>query len=84
VKVGFAAETQHLLDHAVAKIASKGLDFIVANDVTAPAAGFAHDTNQVTIIHRDGRTEELPVMTKYEVGHRILDRVAAILHSRGG
>jgi phosphopantothenoylcysteine decarboxylase/phosphopantothenate--cysteine ligase len=79
VKVGFAAETQHLLDHAVAKIASKGLDLIVANDVTAPSAGFAYDTNEVTIIHRDGRTEELPVMTKYEVGHRILDHVAAIL-----
>jgi phosphopantothenoylcysteine decarboxylase/phosphopantothenate--cysteine ligase len=83
VKVGFAAETQHLREHAVAKIASKVLDFIVANDVTAPAAGFAHDTNQVTIIDRDGRAEELPVMSKYEVGHRILDRVGAILQRRG-
>ena len=52
MKVGFAAETQSLRENAAAKIRSKGLDFIVANDVTAPAAGFAHDTNQVTIIGR--------------------------------
>jgi phosphopantothenoylcysteine decarboxylase/phosphopantothenate--cysteine ligase len=83
VKVGFAAETQHLREHAITKIASKRLDFIVANDVTSPAAGFAHDTNQVTIIDRDGRAEDLPVMSKYEVGHRILDRIAAILQRRG-
>ncbi len=82
VKVGFAAETQQLREHAAQKIAAKGLDFIVANDVTAPSAGFAHDTNQVTIIDASGDTEDLPVMTKYEVGHRILDRVAAILARR--
>lgn len=79
VKVGFAAETQSLREHAAAKIRSKGLDVIVANDVTAPAAGFAHDTNQVTILAADGRAEELPVLSKYEVGHRILDRVLGLL-----
>ncbi len=82
VKVGFAAETQHVREHATEKIAKKGLDFIVANDVTAPSAGFAHDTNQVTIIDEGGRTEDLPLMSKYEVGHRILDRVAAIIATR--
>jgi len=82
VKVGFAAETQHLREHAAAKIAAKGLDLIVANDVTAPAAGFAHDTNQVILIGADGTAEELPLMSKYVVGHRILDRVAVILERR--
>lgn len=79
VKVGFAAETQSLREHAAAKIRGKGLDLIVANDVTAPAAGFAHDTNQVTILDAAGRAEELPVLSKYEVGHRILDRVRGLL-----
>lgn len=82
VKVGFAAETQQLREHAAAKIASKGLDLIVANDVSAPATGFAHDTNQVTILGADGSAEDLPLLSKYVVGHRILDRVAAILARR--
>ena len=79
IKVGFAAETQHLREHAAEKIAKKGLHFIVANDVTAPAAGFAHDTNQVTIITAHGASEDLPLMSKYRVAHRILDRIAAML-----
>ena len=82
VKVGFAAETQHLREHAAEKIRSKGLDLIVANDVSAPSAGFAHDTNQVTILGADGTAEDLPVLSKYVVGHRILDRVAGILSRR--
>jgi phosphopantothenoylcysteine decarboxylase/phosphopantothenate--cysteine ligase len=82
VKVGFAAETEHLGAHAREKIAKKGLDLIAANDVTAPQAGFAHDTNRVTLIGADGQAEELPLLTKYEVGHRILDRVAALLAAR--
>jgi phosphopantothenoylcysteine decarboxylase/phosphopantothenate--cysteine ligase len=82
IKVGFAAETEQMLVNAHAKIKRKGLDLIVANDVTAPKAGFGHDTNLVTLIGADGTVEELPLLTKYEVGHRILDRVAAILASR--
>lgn len=78
VKVGFAAETQQLREHAAAKITKKGLDFIVANDVTAAGAGFGHETNRVTIMDAAGGVEELPLMSKYEVGHQILDRVAAI------
>ncbi len=84
VKVGFAAETEQVLVHAHAKIAKKGLDLIAANDVTAPQAGFATDTNLVTLISADGTVEELPLLTKYEVAHRILDRVADILARRGG
>ena len=81
VKVGFAAETQALREHAAAKIAAKGLDLIVANDVTAPSAGFAHDTNVVTILDPGGHAEELPVMSKYDVAQRILDRVVPLLAS---
>ena len=81
VKVGFAAETEKVIANAHAKVASKGLDLIAANDVTAPQAGFAHDTNLVTLIGADGTVEELPLLTKYEVGHRILDRVVTILRT---
>ena len=79
VKVGFAAETQGLVEQARVKIAKKGLDLIVANDVTAAGAGFATDTNVVTIIDAAGTVEELPVLSKYQVAWRILDRVAALL-----
>lgn len=79
LKVGFAAETENLHVSAHAKIARKGLDLIVANDVTAAGAGFGTDTNVVTLIDASGTVEELPVLSKYEVGMRILDRVAALL-----
>ena len=79
VRVGFAAETEHLAQHAKAKLASKRLDFIVANDVTAAGSGFGTETNQVTFFFADGRVEELPLMSKYAVAHAILDRVAARL-----
>jgi phosphopantothenoylcysteine decarboxylase/phosphopantothenate--cysteine ligase len=82
VKVGFAAETEQVLVHAHGKIAKKGLDLIAANDVTAPQAGFAADTNLVTLISADGTVEELPLLSKYEVGNRILDRVVAVLARR--
>jgi phosphopantothenoylcysteine decarboxylase/phosphopantothenate--cysteine ligase len=84
VKVGFAAETQQVMVNAHAKIAKKGLDLIVANDVTAPQAGFATDTNLVSIIAADGTVDELPLLPKYEVAWRILDRVAALLSQREG
>ena len=78
VKVGFSAETQDLVTNAKTKVRSKNLDLIVANDVTDPDSGFGVDTNRVTLIDRDLQVEELPVLTKYEVGHRILDRVARL------
>jgi phosphopantothenoylcysteine decarboxylase/phosphopantothenate--cysteine ligase len=78
VKVGFSAETQDLVNNAMTKVRSKDLDLIVANDVTDPDSGFGVDTNRVTLIDRDLQVEELPVLTKYEVGHRILDRVARL------
>ena len=75
IKVGFAAESENLVENSKTKIESKNLDFIVANDITAPDSGFSVDTNRVTIIHPDGTTEVLPLMSKYDVGHSILDRV---------
>ena len=74
VKVGFAAETDDLEQNARAKIAPKGLHFIAANDVTDPGSGFGTDTNRVVLIDREGRTEPLGLLTKYEVAHRILDK----------
>jgi phosphopantothenoylcysteine decarboxylase / phosphopantothenate---cysteine ligase len=82
VKVGFAAESHDLLANARQKIADKGLDLIVANDITASDAGFSVDTNRITILDREGRLEESPLMSKYEAAWRILDRVAALLATR--
>ena len=75
IKVGFAAESENLVENSKTKIESKNLDFIVANDITAADSGFSVDTNRVTIIHPDGTTEVLPLMSKYDVAHSILDRV---------
>ena len=75
VKVGFSAESRDLLQNAKSKVQSKGLDLIVANDVTEANSGFGTDTNKVALIDRELRVEELPLLTKYEVSHRILDRV---------
>ena len=79
VKVGFAAESESLVENAALKLREKGLDFIIANDITAKDSGFGSDTNRVTIIDRDERTEALPLVTKREVADRILDRVKEIL-----
>lgn len=78
IKVGFAAESSDLLTNAQAKLISKGLHLIAANDITASDSGFGADTNRVVLLDREGGVEDLPLMTKYEVGHRILDRVARI------
>lgn len=79
VRVGFAAETVNVADYARAKLPAKRLDFIVANDVSAAGSGFGTDTNQVSIYHADGRSEDLPLMSKYAVAMAILDRVAGQL-----
>ncbi len=79
VRVGFAAETHNLAEYALAKLPAKRLHFIVANDVSAAGSGFGTETNQVTFFHDDGRSEELPLLSKYAVAHAILDRVLARL-----
>jgi phosphopantothenoylcysteine decarboxylase/phosphopantothenate--cysteine ligase len=74
IVVGFAAETDHVAEHAQRKLAAKAADMIVANDVTAEGAGFDHDTNVVTIFTRDGRQMPLPRMSKRQVADKVLDR----------
>ena len=78
ILVGFAAETEKLIEHATAKLISKNLDMIVANDVMAPGAGFDVDTNIVRFLYPDGRVEQLELMTKMEVAEQLLDRISAI------
>ena len=80
LRVGFAAESENLQENAAAKVQRKNLDLIVANDITDPASGFGSDTNRVTLIDRHLHIEQLPLLTKDEVSHRILDRVAHLLH----
>jgi phosphopantothenoylcysteine decarboxylase / phosphopantothenate---cysteine ligase len=73
--VGFAAETGDLRKNAEVKLASKGLDLIAANDVTAPDAGFEHDTNRVTLLFADGTTQDVPLAEKRRVARTIFDAV---------
>lgn len=82
VVVGFAAETEAVLENARAKLLAKGLDLIAANDVTEPGAGFAADTNRVTLIDVRGRAETLPLMSKAAVAEALLDRVVALLEEK--
>jgi phosphopantothenoylcysteine decarboxylase / phosphopantothenate---cysteine ligase len=79
--VGFAAETDQLEANARGKLKRKGLDLIVANDVTEPGAGFSVDTNIVTLIGADGDARRHPQMSKDAVADLILDRVVAIRHA---
>lgn len=77
--VGFAAESRDLLENAAAKLKSKGLDFIAANDISAEDAGFAVETNRVTLLYADGDREPLSLMSKTEVAETIIGRLAALL-----
>src|SRR6266566_1342779 len=79
--VGFAAETEQVTEHARRKLKEKAADLIVANDVTAPGAGFDRDTNVVTIFGNDGREQSLTKLTKIQVAHRILDEVVELRRS---
>ncbi|MDE2779513.1 MAG: bifunctional phosphopantothenoylcysteine decarboxylase/phosphopantothenate--cysteine ligase CoaBC [Chloroflexota bacterium] len=79
VRVGFAAESENLVANATDKVRRKSLDLIVANDITDADSGFGSDTNRVVLIDRQLVAEELPLLTKYEVGQKILDRVSDLL-----
>jgi phosphopantothenoylcysteine decarboxylase / phosphopantothenate---cysteine ligase len=81
ILVGFAAETGSL-ERAPDKLRRKGLDLLVANDVSEAGSGFGTDTNRVTILAADGGRDELPLLSKPEVAERILDRVVAALDER--
>ena len=82
VKVGFAAESSNLVENAREKLQQKGIDFIVANDITASDSGFSVDTNRVTIIDREGRVDSLPLLSKQEVADKILDKVVELLGTK--
>lgn len=73
--VGFAAETENLRANAQEKMLKKNLDMIVANDLSQEGAGFAVDTNIVQLLFKDGRMEELPRMSKYDLAHCLLNRI---------
>lgn len=79
VRVGFAAESQNLLDNAASKLRRKKLDFIVANDISASDAGFAVDTNRVTLLFADGRTEALPLQEKNAVAEKVIETITKLL-----
>jgi phosphopantothenoylcysteine decarboxylase/phosphopantothenate--cysteine ligase len=79
--VGFAAETGGL-ERAADKLRRKGVDLLVANDVSAPGSGFAVETNEVTLLAADGRRDALPLLSKRDVAQHILDRVARALDDR--
>ncbi len=73
--VGFAAETDEVRKNAAVKLAAKGADLIVANDVTAPGAGFEHDTNHVVILNADGTEREVPLADKRAIARAVFDAV---------
>lgn len=84
VLVGFAAETQNLLDNAREKVVKKNLDMIVANDVTAAGAGFNTDTNIVKFLYADGSMQSLEQMPKSEVARLLLDETLRLRAEKGG
>ena len=84
VSVGFAAESKDLLSNAQRKLEEKQLDLIVANDISAADAGFAVDTNRVTILDAGGGKEVLPLISKAEVAQFVLQRIVGLLGLSGG
>ncbi|HEX2042693.1 MAG TPA: bifunctional phosphopantothenoylcysteine decarboxylase/phosphopantothenate--cysteine ligase CoaBC [Acidimicrobiales bacterium] len=82
VLVGFAAETTDLVERATAKLRAKGLDLVVANDVSAPDAGFDTDTNRAVVIEADGRVTDVPLVDKRALAATVLDVVARQLSDR--
>ena len=79
IVIGFAAETDNLVEYAKAKLKKKNFDFIVANDITKEGAGFKSDTNIVTIIEDNDNIESYPIMSKVELAKKILDKANNIL-----
>ncbi len=75
IHVGFAAESENLQQNALGKLEAKGLDLIVANDITAPDAGFGADTNEVTIYGRDGRSTPVGKRSKRQVAQAVFDEI---------
>jgi phosphopantothenoylcysteine decarboxylase/phosphopantothenate--cysteine ligase len=79
--VGFAAETEQLVKNAQSKLINKGMDLIVANDVSAKDSGFGVDYNRVTLLFRDGRLEQLPLLSKVEVAEKVLQAIIPLIET---
>jgi len=79
IAVGFAAESQNLLENAAGKLQRKGLDLLVANDITADDAGFEVDTNRVVVLDNDGGTQPLELTSKATIGAYIIDRIIGLI-----
>jgi phosphopantothenoylcysteine decarboxylase/phosphopantothenate--cysteine ligase len=77
--IGFAAESQDLIENAQKKLHSKNLDMVVANDISQADAGFGVDTNRVSLITPDGKVEALPLMSKMEVAEAVMERVTGMI-----
>ncbi|MBM4443718.1 MAG: bifunctional phosphopantothenoylcysteine decarboxylase/phosphopantothenate--cysteine ligase CoaBC [Chloroflexi bacterium] len=84
IKVGFAAESENMVQNATIKLKNKGLHLIVANDITEPGSGFGVDTDRVVLVDSRGKVKELPLLPKSEVAHKILDEVAVLLTTSAG
>jgi len=84
VLVGFAAETEDIESNALAKLRSKNLDVIVANDVSKEDVGFGHDTNEIVMFTADGARHHVPLTTKREAARAVLDLVVSLMGSAGG
>lgn len=82
VLIGFAAETGNPVAEGTRKLKDKGCDLVVANDVSAEDAGFGTETNRVTLLRRDRDPEPVPLASKDEVAHRVLDALLEILPNR--
>jgi len=83
IRVGFAAESENLIENAKGKLVSKNLDLIVANDITRSDSGIGADKNECTILDPSGAVEELPLQSKRAVAEHILDRVVELLTGAG-
>jgi phosphopantothenoylcysteine decarboxylase/phosphopantothenate--cysteine ligase len=77
--IGFAAESENLLNNAAQKIEKKKLDLIVANDISQKHSGFEAETNQVIFLNRDGSHEAFPILSKYEVAEKIIQKISSWL-----
>ena len=82
ILIGFAAETENIIEHAAVKLKKKNLDLIIANDVGKNGIGFGSDNNEVTIIETNGRAKQVPMLTKDEISNIILDSVKKIMKKR--
>jgi phosphopantothenoylcysteine decarboxylase/phosphopantothenate--cysteine ligase len=77
--IGSCAETDNLIENARLKLSAKNLDMIIANDVTMEGAGFEVDTNIIKLLKKDGSMKELPLMSKLDAAHKIMDEIKMLI-----